>query len=168
MRGFNSDEAMNRPVLGTVRVMEDGNIRWSYVSVWAPRWTAKLHMVHPRLYHPRLVHPRLHLTGGSIEQSLVHLSPFNHVTVRRVSRLEACVVQLVSLGCGLMHVITKVGRSPSSHTHTFRRSLTPTHPGDPSGWWPMLPFIKTGCTYERFISQVHSGSSRRTRLRRPS
>jgi len=35
MRGFNSDEAMNRPVLGTVRVMEDGNIRWSYVSVWA-------------------------------------------------------------------------------------------------------------------------------------
>jgi len=35
MRGFNSDEVLNRAVRGTVRVMEDGNIRWSFVSVWA-------------------------------------------------------------------------------------------------------------------------------------
>jgi hypothetical protein len=33
MRGFNSDELLNREVRGTVRVMEDGNIRWSFVSV---------------------------------------------------------------------------------------------------------------------------------------
>ena len=32
MRGFNSDEALNRVVRGTVRVMKDGNIRWSFVS----------------------------------------------------------------------------------------------------------------------------------------
>lgn len=33
MWGFNSDEALNRVVRGTVRVMKDGNIRWSFVSV---------------------------------------------------------------------------------------------------------------------------------------
>jgi hypothetical protein len=33
MRGFNSDELLNRTVRGTVRVMRDGNIRWSFVSV---------------------------------------------------------------------------------------------------------------------------------------
>ncbi|KAI9460211.1 hypothetical protein BJY52DRAFT_286081 [Lactarius psammicola] len=34
MRGFNSDEALNRVVRGTVRVMKDGNIRWSFVSIF--------------------------------------------------------------------------------------------------------------------------------------
>ncbi|KAH8992060.1 hypothetical protein EDB92DRAFT_1991166 [Lactarius akahatsu] len=32
MRGFNSEEALNRVVRGTVWVMKDGNIRWSFVS----------------------------------------------------------------------------------------------------------------------------------------
>ena len=32
MRGFNSDETLNRVVRGTVRAMKDGNIRWSFVS----------------------------------------------------------------------------------------------------------------------------------------
>ncbi|KAH9075768.1 hypothetical protein EDB83DRAFT_2218397, partial [Lactarius deliciosus] len=32
MRGFNSEEALNRVVRGTVCVMKDGNIRWSFVS----------------------------------------------------------------------------------------------------------------------------------------
>ncbi len=47
MRGFNSDEALNRVVRGTVRVMKDGNIRWSFVS--APEWTATLHTAYLRL-----------------------------------------------------------------------------------------------------------------------
>ncbi|KAI0271578.1 hypothetical protein BC834DRAFT_450887 [Gloeopeniophorella convolvens] len=34
MRGFNSDEVLDRAVRGTVRVMEDGNIRWSFVSIY--------------------------------------------------------------------------------------------------------------------------------------
>ncbi|KAI0296651.1 hypothetical protein BC826DRAFT_1004124 [Russula brevipes] len=34
MRGFNSDEVLNRSVRGTVRVMRDGNIRWSFVSIY--------------------------------------------------------------------------------------------------------------------------------------
>jgi hypothetical protein len=33
MRGFNSDELLNRAVRGTVRVTKDGNFRWSFVSV---------------------------------------------------------------------------------------------------------------------------------------
>ncbi len=33
MRGFNSDEVLNREVRGTVRAMGDGNIRWSFVSL---------------------------------------------------------------------------------------------------------------------------------------
>jgi hypothetical protein len=32
MRGFNSDELLNRTIRGTVQVMSDGNIRWSFVS----------------------------------------------------------------------------------------------------------------------------------------
>ena len=32
MRGFNSDEVLDRAVKGTVSVMPDGNIRWSFVS----------------------------------------------------------------------------------------------------------------------------------------
>ncbi|KAH9176997.1 hypothetical protein EDB89DRAFT_1937563 [Lactarius sanguifluus] len=34
MRGFNSEEALNRVVRGTVCVMKDGNIRWSFVSIF--------------------------------------------------------------------------------------------------------------------------------------
>jgi hypothetical protein len=33
MRCCISDEPLNRVVRGTVRVMKDGNIRWSYVSL---------------------------------------------------------------------------------------------------------------------------------------
>jgi hypothetical protein len=33
MRGFNSDDVLNRAIRGNVQVMKDGNIRWSYVSV---------------------------------------------------------------------------------------------------------------------------------------
>ncbi|KAI9512320.1 hypothetical protein F5148DRAFT_16879 [Russula earlei] len=34
MRGFNSDAVLHRAVRGTIRVMEDGNIRWSFVSIY--------------------------------------------------------------------------------------------------------------------------------------
>jgi len=34
MRGFNSDEVLDRGVRGTVRVMDDGHIRWSFVSMY--------------------------------------------------------------------------------------------------------------------------------------
>jgi hypothetical protein len=37
MRGFNSDEVLNRAVRGTVRAMRDGNIRWSFVSSFCVR-----------------------------------------------------------------------------------------------------------------------------------
>ncbi|KAA1468456.1 hypothetical protein DENSPDRAFT_466423 [Dentipellis sp. KUC8613] len=34
MRGFNSDEVLDRAVRGTVSVMPDGNVRWSFVSLY--------------------------------------------------------------------------------------------------------------------------------------
>jgi hypothetical protein len=37
MRGFNSDDVLNRAIRGNVQVMKDGNIRWSYVSVYRAR-----------------------------------------------------------------------------------------------------------------------------------
>jgi hypothetical protein len=44
MRGFNSDEVLNRKVRGTVRVMKDGDIRWSFVSVCAREGRRKSRM----------------------------------------------------------------------------------------------------------------------------
>jgi hypothetical protein len=44
MRGFNSDEVLNRAVRGTVRVMKDGDIRWSFVSVCAREGQCKSRM----------------------------------------------------------------------------------------------------------------------------
>lgn len=32
MRGFNSDDVLNRGIRGTVQIMKDGHIQWSYVS----------------------------------------------------------------------------------------------------------------------------------------
>ena len=48
MRGFNSDELLNRTIRGTVRVMSDGNIRWSFVSSVRMRDVNKqiLHIAH--------------------------------------------------------------------------------------------------------------------------
>ncbi|KAI0047683.1 hypothetical protein FA95DRAFT_1558888 [Auriscalpium vulgare] len=34
MRGFNAEEVLARAVRGTVRIMEDGNIRWSFTSIY--------------------------------------------------------------------------------------------------------------------------------------
>ncbi|KAI0063176.1 hypothetical protein BV25DRAFT_1915498 [Artomyces pyxidatus] len=34
MRGFNAEEQLDRAVRGTVRVMPDGNIRWSFTSIY--------------------------------------------------------------------------------------------------------------------------------------
>ncbi|THH12835.1 hypothetical protein EW146_g7328 [Bondarzewia mesenterica] len=34
MRGFNSDEVLDRALKGTIAVMPDGNIRWSFVSIY--------------------------------------------------------------------------------------------------------------------------------------
>ena len=74
MRGFNSDEILNRAVRGTVRVMEDGNIRWSFVSVWA-QWIVRLHVAYLYL-RPRFQYITVTTSGGSVMQSLVNLFPF--------------------------------------------------------------------------------------------
>jgi hypothetical protein len=79
MRGFNSDEVLNRAVRGTVRVMEDGNIRWSFVSVWA-RGGLRGYIWLTVYLRPRFQYITVTTNGGSIGQSLVNLSSSDRVT----------------------------------------------------------------------------------------
>jgi len=68
MRGFNSDEVLNRAVRGTVRVMRDGNIRWTFVSVHA-RGTAKLRIAYSLSARPRFQYVTATTNGGSYDPS---------------------------------------------------------------------------------------------------
>jgi hypothetical protein len=78
MRGFNSDEILNRAVRGTVRVMEDGYIRWSFVSVWT-RDGLRDYIWLILCLQPRFQYITVTTSGGSSGQSLVNLSPFDHI-----------------------------------------------------------------------------------------
>jgi len=80
MRGFNSDEVLNRAIRGTVRVMKDGDIRWSFVSVCAREGQRKSCMADcpPRKKISRFQYATVTTSGGSLRppppRSFVNLS----------------------------------------------------------------------------------------------
>jgi hypothetical protein len=132
MRGFNSDELFNRTIRGTVRVMSDGNIRWSFVS------SVRMHDVNKQnsAYGSPLSSFRFQCitattSGGSIVPSPLRISISDHaMTVRKVSRSAVYVARRALLAHGRVLVTIKVG----SVTFTNHSSDTPPPIlGDPSG-----------------------------------
>lgn len=71
MRGFNSDDVLNRGIRGTVQVMKDGHIQWSYVSLNRQQ----KYTIAYRLPPTRLQYITVSTNGGSIGQFSRIFSP---------------------------------------------------------------------------------------------